>query len=74
MDYSFGIMDFAFFLQLSQIKNKMKINQLSLKADTCYIFIDFKALQYNRSEVFITPDFFLGNTVNSGCTENTDAF
>lgn len=51
-------MDFAFFLQLSQSKNKMKINQLSLKADTLHIFIDFKALQYNRSEVFITHDFF----------------
>lgn len=41
----------------------MKINQLSLKVDTRYIFMDFKALQYNRSEVFITHDFFLVNAV-----------
>lgn len=40
LDYSFGIMDFAFFLQLSQNKHKMKINQLSLRADTLYIFMD----------------------------------
>lgn len=33
-------MDFAFFLQLSQNKSKMKINQLSLKADTLEIFMD----------------------------------
>jgi len=44
-------------------QEQMKINQLSLKVDTRYIFMDFKALQYNRSEVFITHDFFLGNAV-----------